>query len=105
MGGLRTPDPVWRFLIAVESARSQMEWWSIGVLVLSALQHSITPSLRVADLPPGSGCLGPEVSPVLPSDSFQTHPRAKVSWTRGVRIRSEERRVGKECRYRRAADD
>jgi len=26
-------------------------------LVLSALQHSITPSLRVANFPPGSGCL------------------------------------------------
>src|SRR5438552_18245745 len=33
------------------------ECWSAGVLVLSALQHSITPSLRVANFPPGSGCL------------------------------------------------
>ena len=34
-----------------------MQWWSIGVLVLSALQHSITPSLRVANFPPEAGCL------------------------------------------------
>src|SRR5438552_1399166 len=33
------------------------EWWSNGVLVLSALQHSITPSLRVANFPPEAGCL------------------------------------------------
>src|SRR5207245_10095066 len=84
-------------IVTVAAFFQALSWPIAGVLILVSL---VLPLL--ANISPPRGALTPDQAPRIPSmtRNSQHRPPDKHTGPNHQLLRSEERRVGKECRYR-----